>query len=332
MRFTITKEDLEKLRYIGSGAFGAVYTDEDITIKKYHSLVKTDLGNLVRNPCLKLQKRKFHRLNERDKKIQYTDTAVDEVYIDGEFSGVKKKYYDGQVLQKFGSCPLTVKKQYLRELVRNAKELSKNKIYYFDYKANNVIVTRQGQIKIIDLDDSYTKATLFQNLHYRGVSLRKLRDMAVDFLYDHQLDFPESVIDKIENNPKKDMKDVWTISYEKLDTYIRDFKVEDRILVLDMANVKELDLNFIKEMIDKNQLVVVLGCRRKITRFDYNSDLVKECIDYLKAHGIAVYDLFLIEEKETLEEKLEDYIVAHETDEVFSYDSDKKELQKRKIY
>jgi len=332
MKFTITKEELEKLRYIGSGAFGSVYTDEDMTIKKYHTLVKAALGNYVNNPCLKLKRRKFKRLNERDKKIQYTDTLVDEVYIDGKFCGVKKKYYDGQVLQKFNSCPLKIKKQYLCELVRNAKELSKNRIYYFDYKTNNVIVTKQGQIKIIDLDDSYTKATLFPNFHYRGVSLRKLRDMVIDFLYDNQLDFSESVIDKIENDPKKEMKDVWAISYKKLDTYIREFKVKDRILVLDMADVKGLDLNFIREMINRNHLVVVLGCRKRITRFDYNSELIKECIDYLNAHGIIVYDLFLIEGEETIEEKLDEYIISHGTTEVFNYDSDTKGIQKRKIY
>ena len=68
--------------FLGKGLYGKVYHYGDKAIKQYHIvLYKYDL----KNPCLKLNKKKFKLMKARASKIKNTPLIEDLLYINGEF-------------------------------------------------------------------------------------------------------------------------------------------------------------------------------------------------------------------------------------------------------
>lgn len=86
----------------------------------------------------------------------HTDLIKDTIFIDGKFAGVALPFYDGKTLEL--SMDLSYKKRVdlSFELVRNTRELTGYFIYPTDFKNNNIMIV-DGHIKLIDLDDQFTK-------------------------------------------------------------------------------------------------------------------------------------------------------------------------------
>jgi len=167
----ITSEEINSLERIGSGSFGTVYFKDNKAYKIYHEMIKIDSYIIEKNPSLKLREIKIKRLLERSKKLKYTDLIEDIIYVDGKFGGIVMPYYDGETLLNTKDKPLKEKIDISKKLVRNAKELTKHRIYSLDYSLRNIMLV-DNEVKIIDLDDYNTEVTMLPSLaHKRSVVL-----------------------------------------------------------------------------------------------------------------------------------------------------------------
>lgn len=323
----VTDEELRRLRCIGSGGFGTVFADNanECTIKKYHDFIKSDCHVSIPNPCLRMKKKKFKRLNKRDNMIKYTDVFVELVYQGFKFVGVKKKLYCGETLDKLGSMPLTIKKDMMSKLIRNAQELTKNKIYTLDFKANNVILTTHGEIKIIDLDDVLTKVTLLPNFYYKKKSLKKLKDTIIYYFYNNQFYFSSEVARKITSGPENNQDLQKKMSYNELQELVNSIKMERNIIILEYQDISKIDLSLLKSYMTDNELFLVLAFNGNAL---FRNEKAISLIETLNDAGIDVYDIFKYDD-DCYESDIESYINAHESTNVHIYD-DKFKVLKRK--
>ena len=120
------------------------------------------------NPMKLYRKHRFDRMIRLDKKLEYTDLCNDVIFMDGKFSGVCIPFYGYDCLYKLLGMPFDVKMDISNQLVRNSQELTRFRIYPLDLKLDNVMYV-DGQVKIIDLDDLYTKYMLIPNFIYKRV-------------------------------------------------------------------------------------------------------------------------------------------------------------------
>lgn len=324
-KVSITEEELSKLKNVGHGSYATVFADEEkkIAIKKYYTYVN-NLWEFGRNPCLDIKERYYKRLNTRDKRIKYTDTFVELVYKGCRFIGVKKKYYEGISLDKIGSRTLTEKKEILTKLIRNAEELAFHKIYNLDYRSNNVLVTNDGEVKILDLDDVWTKVTLLPNPIYERKSRWKLQQTIINVIYDYQSFILSYMTKKITSSPKNNPRLQKQLSYKQLQDLVESVNFEKKIIIINEKEIYNLNINLLKNYMTDNDLVLVLAIN---TETSYWGDRLKDIFSYLDNQNICVYDVF--EFKENYEEARQNYINSHETTDLHVYEDDFKVLKKK---
>lgn len=329
-KISITEEELRKLKSAGSGAFATVFADKEkmVAIKRYHEYIKGNCCSDAKNPCLNANLRKYKRLNLRDEKIKYTDTFVELVYEGFKFIGVKKKYYEGTRLDKIGSRTLTEKKTILTKLIRNAKELVFHRIYNLDYKSDNALVTNDGEVKILDLDDIWTKVTLLPNPIYESISRRKLQQTIVNIIYSYQPYLPHVISKNITSCPENNQKLLKLLSYKQLQKFVESVNFEKKIIVIDAKEIYKIDINLLKKYMAENELVLVLAVDIN-TLFAYEK--LKDIFDYLENKDVCVYDVFKYKEnyEENYEEARQSYINSHETTDLHVYEDDFKVLKKK---
>ncbi len=176
------KEDFYNLVFIGSGTFGSVYVKDNMAIKLYHSEVKSQLNMYSINPNLLHYQKRIKKLLQRRNQIHYTDLIHDILCINGQFRGVVGTFYDGYSLNKiYDTLSFDEKKYIIEQVIRNAEELTDHYIYPTDYKANNIQYTSDKQVKIIDLDDCYTKVATFANPFLKKRSTFALKMFIISF-------------------------------------------------------------------------------------------------------------------------------------------------------
>lgn len=178
-------EDIHKLPFLGTGSFGNVYHFGEYSIKIYHPVIVLMLGAAIRNPNLKLHKRKFIRFKKRQEKIHNSNLPIDTIFINGKFAGVVYKYIDGKTIFNMGGqLTFDERKDIGLKLINNTKELTKHKIYHGDLKLDNVLIDKDENVRIIDFDDSLTKVTMISNPYYLKKTLISLRNTLNHILYD----------------------------------------------------------------------------------------------------------------------------------------------------
>ncbi len=321
---TITDEELKRLRFIGSGGFGSVFADEndECTIKKYHDKVKS-LDYYANNPCLRIKRKKFKRLNRLAGKIKYTDVGLELVYNGFRFIGVKKKYYDGKTLDKLENISFDEKKIITAKLIRNAKELTSHRIYNLDYKTNNVLLTKQGEVKIIDLDDIYTRVTFFPNYFHKRKSLRKLKETIIYYFYRNQYEFSSDVAKMVTSSPENNPTLQKDMSYEELHDFVNEIQLEDNILIIKTSCINKINKQALKKYVDDNNLFVVLALDKNTLH--YNEKAVV-AIKTMNDCGIDVYDIFKY--SDDYSQDVENYMKSHGCINVHTYEEDFKILKK----
>ena len=158
----LTSLDLDNLERIASGGFGVVYKDGSKAIKIYRPRLKTGYWSFVSNPALRFNKTKLNRLLKKDKLIDNTDLIQDIVCNGNKYVGVVYPYYNGITLNKCMNYPLDCRIDMSRQMIVKAKELTDNNIYPLDYKLDNMIYI-DDEVKLLDLDDVYTKVKIFKS-------------------------------------------------------------------------------------------------------------------------------------------------------------------------
>ena len=138
------------LKYLGKGGFGIVY-------KCYDSVLKTEVAIKFLDPIITRDEKKFHRIKrEINISRKITDDRIVKIYS-------MEKYYDVifLVMEFIEGVPLSDKlktKTYewdeflpiLTEILYGLKHLHKKNIIHRDLKPGNIMLLKDGSIKIVD--------------------------------------------------------------------------------------------------------------------------------------------------------------------------------------
>ena len=272
----INKKELSRLQKVNQGNFGSIYRDDDKAYKVYFDDVKTIYGTITSNPMLK--KRVIPRLNRLislSHSVKNTDLIYDMLYIDGKYSGVVMPYYNGVDLNKLLNNPLESKISLAKELVENSKELSSRYIYPMDYKLINMMLVN-GHVKLIDLDDVFTKVSVIPNPILNREAIIGLDETIKTFFKEGRY---FAYLDGVNELTTKE-KPKCNTTYDGISEYIKEKEKPYTYLVLD--NKSDIDADVIN---DPNTRVIISFDS------DYNLDEIKNYILELNRKGIQVYDI-----------------------------------------
>ena len=191
-------EDEFNFSKIGDGTFGTVYQiDSKTAYKIYHKQITSIMGIYYPNPVFDLPMKRFTRLKNRCKKLKYTESIQDIIYLNGKFGGVVLPYYEGETLDYFTKSSFSVKRDLSCQLIRNHKELMNHFIFPKDYKLNNIMVSN-GNIKILDLDDTFTSCPIIPLPFYQSESNFSLSKLLINFFEDRdKISFSSYIVSKL---------------------------------------------------------------------------------------------------------------------------------------
>ena len=274
----ISRNELDNLEKLNSGAFGSIYKkDEYSAYKIYHTTISSYYGGYMINPCLKLSRKRYDRLIEVSKELQYTDGILDIVIVDNRFKGIYiPYYYEGKELFKMMDAPFTEKVDLSKQLVRNVEELHSYYIYPCDFKLNNLI-NDHGELKIIDLDDVLTHVCFKPNTTYLNNSILTVIDTIQRFLNEAEhVSVPNDVLSRLKRFSKQPV-----LSHRYLEEYISEKEKPRDILFIDSTT----DLAELANMhLDSNFSIVYL------IDFTRSNKAFRNILNQLDEKDIPLYD------------------------------------------
>lgn len=277
----LSKQDIEKLRNVGSGKFGTVYQKDDSTAYKiYHDIIYDDYGYPHSNPALKRSSQKrIYKLIYRSRSLIYTDGPKDFISIDGRFGGIVLPFYDGSNLVSLIDSNFSLKMDTSLKLVRNSKELTDHLIYPLDYKLNNILL-QDGEVRIVDLDDVLTHVCIVPNIHYQRECVYGLNDtirtLFGEFRYPP---YGKEVLEQLTRS-----RGSTTYQYQDIDDYLRVKGQEMDFLLVD----EESDLSVVRDLLDHYPFHVVYRYFKRL----YNQDeYYLHIIEQFKNAGIPIFDM-----------------------------------------
>lgn len=274
----ITKEELKKFKCINSGGFGTIYEHNGKVYKVYNSDVKTG-WDYVDNPVLKhrsLQQSKIRKMMSLNDRIKYTDLPEDILYVDDKFQGIVMPYYDGETILNMINSPVLKKIALSRQMVRNAKELTENHIYTFDYKLINMIVCN-GELKLIDLDDSLTKVTSISNPFYNKRSIGILDETIKAFFRE---DDYRVLNDEVRKNIVRQYS--YNYTYSSIESYLYSKAVNHTYVLV--SEDTDPDIEILKE--PQNRVILVV--KRDI--HNYYDHIINALMKF-KSHNVSIYEV-----------------------------------------
>lgn len=287
----LTKEEFNQLNYISFGCFGKTYRLHNILFKQYHDFVKTNYHTLVNNPCLKRSKYKFQLMKHRNEQLRYSDLIIDTFSIENRFAGVCYPYYDGKTMfEKKETISFYQKKKILLELIRNAKELTNYKIYPQDYKLNNImIVGKELQVKIIDLDDILTKYTYFPNKKYYQNSLYALKQTVKEFFNEYYINQNfNPYLSRYRENQSFYQNDF--PQYQDILDYIKWHDQNSNFLFIHINEINHDSISTIKNLLHLYQIRIVI----LIPLTQLFSNTSQEKLIFLSKNNIPIFDIMEI--------------------------------------
>ena len=308
MKIEMTNDEIKNLKYIAAGTFGTVYLKDNLAIKIYREYIRDDFREMQPNPCLRIRKGKFARLNKRNDKLLYSDTQLDELYIDGEFRGVVKKYYEGEIFETLKLKPIDFKKEKSLELIRNVRELNRHLIYCLDCKEDNIIVTDLGEVKLIDLDDCLTLVPFLPNPLWKKLCFSKTKKAITNIFYDNLLDFDDTISSHVSNYANQETLRK-SKNYSMLKKNINSIRSVHDILFIKLIDILDVDLIFLKNFLDNNSINLVIAINNSDVLF--KRQFILDIFDYLETHDISIYDIFSF--TNNYEEKINEYIISHDS-------------------
>lgn len=273
----ITKDDLKNFKEIGSGNFGIVYkVDNNCAYKIYRKYVHGQLGEKVDNPCLTESHLRLKRLKKRKNNIKNTDIFDEYIYIDGKFGGIRIPYYKGNTLNQIMYEPFDLKYDISKQLIENTLELIDNKIYPLDYKLNNIIYTN-NKVKVLDLDDIFTKVTLCKNIIYKNSVINDLNETIRTYFCEFNY-MPIKRNIEIERDKGKEKCKI-----DDIQNYLDNKNIKRDFIIINSKSELNYLINFLK--INNFNVIYMLD---NIT--DDEKYVLKNIYD-INSQGIKLYDL-----------------------------------------
>lgn len=316
MEFSSEKE-IKELKYIGSGVVGATYLKDDIIIKKYHKIIRNCAGIRglkANNPCLRYRKKQVNLLILRNEFIKYTNLINDVVFVNGKFVGVSYEYINGLILDEFIGKNISVKSNISYQLIRNAKELTDFCIYPLDYKPDNILFDNDGNVRIIDLDDTLTKVTFMRNHLYLYCSLYSLRRAVINFLENDRVynyfGYYDETLYLSRHQHASELRKRKLISYKILRDYVALKCQSFDCSFLDCTNVEDIssiDFSFLKRIQEFTFTKFILCLYAKNIYSHSFYEYKKSIVQYFQEHSLDIYDLVVVSD-ETFENAVNAYL------------------------
>lgn len=311
------EQEIYNLEFKGKGTFGAVYLKGDTIIKKYHDNIQAssmDYSIEYKNPCLRFRGKKFALLLLRNQFVNYTNLINDVVFVQNRFVGVSYPYVDGDKLEECIGENILKKGNICYQLIRNANELTDFFIYPLDYKINNIMYDKDGNVQIIDLDDQFTKVTFMSNPLYLYRSLYSLRRVVINFLENDEIynyfDYYDAKINLGKHQYALQLKRNLLLDYYKLIEYVILRCQSFSCSFVDCTNVERMDdidfslLNKIQEFTFSKLILCISGNKcSSLHIYEYKKDIVQ----VFRKHLSDIYDIVVVADK-TLEEAIGDYL------------------------
>lgn len=311
----ITNQDLKKLTYLSSGTFGSVYHDGKNALKIYHPEVKVryDFGyEMVSNPCLRPHPIKFRLIKYYNKRLKYTDLNYEPLYCNQQFFGICYPYYDGTELYQLKNIPFSEKEEIVKQLLRNAKELTDHHIYPLDYKLDNVLYTKKGEVKIIDLDDPLTKYRLIKHPSLYQQSMITLKNTVVHFLNSNSNQPYFSLTQFLQH--KQQIYSLGNrITYQQLYDYLNIHNSKNNFLIIRPEQFSFHMISNIKALIKRKQTKIIV-----IDPAEFSYEVLQNFVMSLIHAGIEIYDIW-----PESSNKIENYINNYNISETFIIDKQK---------
>lgn len=302
--YKISKDEIKNMNRIGSGVFGSTYLKDNKVFKVYHEKIKAyndflGITSVIKNPCLRYSKFKYDYLKKKNAKLKYTGLIDDVLYIDGMFSGVVMPYYDGNPFKEYKKDSIERKISMIKQLVRNAKELTDNGIYPLDYNSSNILLSN-NKVQIIDLDDKLTKII---NPLYTDTSIKALDEAIKSFIgdidYNNYTNMDKEYIKSFITKPKEETND----SYTKIKKYLEKIIKKNNYIIINGGTNIDKNLEMLRNpnyriiyMYDSGDNVEkdIINLRRKKINI-YTIIPKKNLVDFLSS--VAYEDLLTVSEK-----------------------------------
>ncbi len=294
----ITRIDLDNLDVINSGNFGVVYRDNNLAYKIYKDECKTSYGYHYPNPMKKKRIRRINRMMELDSRLKYTDLCRDIVYVNGDFGGICIPCYDGETLNNLMNSDFKLKMDISRQLVRNAKELTNNCIYPMDYKLNNIMLV-DGDVKILDLDDVFTRYTRIPIPLLKRKSIRELDDTIKCFFGEH--DRYRAYYGKDVERPRYNIKS----SYEGIEDYLKEKSKSRKLIIINYSLLNDEVIRYLCGLDGYDVIVTYNGTK-------YDDFVANKYIDDFNKFDRNIFDVVGTKE-------LEEYLSNFNLEEVLEY-------------
>lgn len=322
MNFNNEKE-IRKEKYLGGGTFGSVYQYGDCAIKLYHDLVKTDIGKLVQNPCLKRQK-KLNLLLQKKEEVSRSNLISDLLFINGKLKGVCYPFYDGDTLiNMIASTTFEQKQDISHQLIDNTKELNHYFIYPLDSKLDNILYDGKT-IKIIDLDDVSTKVTYGWNPIYLEKSLKSLRGTFTNIFCGDKYIFENNLLSLLESYQKqKDFLDNSFISYQNLNQFISNRSIDKKLIFINPKCLSQFDMEKIKRIIEfTDSKIVLMFSHNKSYLLRNDIDSYINTIKIFQQLGISIYDVIFQKQNDLKNKKIIECLNNYNTTGYYIFDEE----------
>lgn len=304
----ITLNELEDLEVLGEGTFGKVYKKDNFIFKVFKERLKTKFGVTMKNTSLSYFKSKYKLSLKRSQSLKFSTLLTDKLYVDGKLIGLVSEFKDGVAIKEIADDVSYMKKyDIVNMLIRNAKELTDNRIYPLDYHLYNVLYDENSdEVNIIDLNDIKTRYEYFSNKKLLGESLKKLKETIVAFYsFYPQFKFDADSLSMLESYNENNMFfENQEISYNSLSLFNEKKLEPKKYLFIRSEDVNTFDLDKVNNLINNGYRLIIdfSGLKRKIMNSieideEYRENYIyEECeriIRGVKLLGYSVYDIIM---------------------------------------
>ncbi len=308
----IKKEDLDSLEHLKTGCFGTIYRKDDKVYKIYNDDIKCQNFEMKRNPMLShriLSLQKLKRLISLRDTIKQTDLIEDIIYMNGKLYGVVMPYYDGKLFIDLLDRPIKERIDYSKQLLKVAKELTDNNIYPTDYKLINMFLVNK-RIKLIDLDDIFTKVTLLSNPIFEIESVNILDETIKAFLSENKHYVCDlSILERLSREHYK-----LNNSYKGIEDYL-----ELKSIPRDYIFVKGESTDIFDDLsVDNHNIIYVFD------RNNYSKEEIIKYINRLKEKRINLYDV-------VDSEHIDEYLNNHQYNSFLFLNNNEIKLKKKQM-